>query len=65
MSGELEAWAGEQTCPACGHEGLKIKRRLVAKDLGTFSLSGQQMKFSAREVPVLICPGCGVEAEGH
>lgn len=58
--------AGEVACPACGHEGMKVKWKLVAKPVGTFSLAGRQMKFSACEAPVLYCPNgeCGVEATG-
>ena len=60
----LEDWAAGQTCPECEHKGLRIEWRLEAKPVGSFSLSGAQMKFSAAKVPWLVCPGCGVESKG-
>ena len=65
MTEEIEDWAAEQTCPGCGHEGLRIEWRLAARPVGSYSLSGAQMKVSATRKPVLICDGCGAEAEGH
>lgn len=61
----LIEWAGAQTCPGCGHSGLRIEMRLLARPLGTFSLAGAQDKVSASEVPFLICDGCGASAQGH
>lgn len=34
---------------------------LVAKPVGSFSLAGNQLKFSAREVWVYRCLGCKAE----
>jgi len=51
-------------CPACGQMALRIERRLRAMPIGTFSLSGEQMKVSAIEVPWLVCGSCGAAAEG-
>lgn len=48
-------------CPACGSVGsIKLGTTLVARPLGSWSLSGQQLKVSARETPALVCttPGC-------
>lgn len=43
-------------CPKCGEFGtLQITTKVAASSIGTFSLSGNQMKFSAREVPLLYC----------
>lgn len=61
----VQAWAEQQTCPACGHEGMRIEWRLKARPLGSFSLAGSQMKVSATETPYLICDGCDIEAEGE
>lgn len=49
-------------CPACGQLTLDIEMRLLAKPLGTYSLSGRQMKFSAYEWPYLFCRSCGISA---
>lgn len=55
----------EQTpCPACGQQALRIEWRLTARPVGDYSLAGAQMKFSAREVPWVVCDGCGVAAQG-
>lgn len=51
-------------CPRCGVKALRIEMRLTAKKIGSFSLSGAQMKVVAVEVPWLVCGICGVEAEG-
>lgn len=52
------------TCPGCQASTLTVEYRLRAQPLGTFSLAGQQLKFSALEWPWVVCPGCGAEAEG-
>lgn len=53
-------------CKHCGPEfALRIEWRLVAKPLGTFSLAGQQMKFSAANTPFVICDNCGRESQGN
>lgn len=43
-------------CPKCTYPGgLSLHLELVATPIGTFSLAGAVMKFSANEVPVLSC----------
>lgn len=56
-------------CKYCGPDHpLRIEMRevLEAKPIGTFSLAGAQMKFSAirREWPYAICDNCGRESKG-
>lgn len=48
----------ETPCPSCGHIGLEIGWRLVAKPIGTFSLAGQQTKVSATRRLRWRCPEC-------
>jgi hypothetical protein len=50
-------------CPACGGDRLRLERRLRAKEVGTFSVAGSQLKFPAVEVLWLVCGECGVESE--
>lgn len=42
-------------CPKCGELTLVLDLRLKAKEIGEFSLAGQQMKFSVQELPHLSC----------
>lgn len=51
-------------CPNCGVPALHIEARLKAKPIGSFSLSGAQMKVSAHETVFLVCRGCGARVEG-
>jgi len=56
-------------CKYCGPEqALRIEMReeFEAKPLGSFSLAGAQIKFSAtkREWPYAVCDGCGRESRG-
>lgn len=56
-------------CSKCGVVGrlrLEIRRFLVAKPFGTFSLAGQQLKVVATERPWpwMVCDGCGRESRG-
>jgi hypothetical protein len=49
-------------CPDCATVGsLRLGTRLRARPVGTWSLSGEQLKTSAVQVPVLECgvDGCG------
>lgn len=56
----------ETPCPECGVTGsLDLSIRLVAHQVGDFSLAGVQMKFSARDTPVLGCGKCGFELYGE
>lgn len=48
------------SCPECGAEKLRIKMRLRAAPVGSFSLAGAQVKFSASGWPYLVCGGCGI-----
>jgi len=46
-------------CPECENVGtLYIGTVLQAKPIGSFSLAGQQMKFSANEIPAIRCTAC-------
>ena len=51
-------------CPRCTEPALYIHEKLKASPLGSFSLSGGQMKFSARGAFYLTCGNCGAETEG-
>lgn len=56
-----EGWLLASTaCPAC-HERyvVQVREVLAAKPLGTFSLAGSQMKFSAVRTWVYRCTACG------
>ena len=46
-------------CPQCQAKMFTLQNRLVARPLGTWSLSGAQMKVSAYEWPHLVCGNCG------
>lgn len=55
-------------CPRCGAApgALTLTRSMVAKPLGTYSLSGNQMKVSARDgSPVLDCSFCDLHVVGE
>lgn len=51
-------------CKICGSTDLEIQFRLEALPIGRYSLSGVQMKFSAREHPYMVCNGCKKESRG-
>lgn len=54
-------------CKHCGGVlRVEWRERLEAKPLGTFSLAGQTLKFSAvkREWPYVICDACELECAG-
>lgn len=57
------------SCVYCGSDdtwaGWKLELR--AKELGTFSLAGVQMKMSVKQVkhPWALCKGCGHESRGR
>jgi hypothetical protein len=50
----------EIPCPNCGECNLFLGSGLLARSIGSFSLSGAQMKVSAHTVPALRCstPEC-------
>jgi hypothetical protein len=55
----LNEWRRHDTarCPEDG-TAVELRRRLVAKPLGTFSLAGHQLKFSAAETWDARCTSC-------
>lgn len=67
----VEEQLAEVPCPRCGHRTLTLEerdeRRLFARRLGTWSLSGTQPKVSAVDAtvrwPYAVCttPDCGFE----
>lgn len=53
-------------CLNCNKVGsLSIEIKLVTKPLGTFSLSGAQMKTTGRMLPVIMCSECGFVLVGE
>lgn len=53
-------------CPNCGAENtVTIRPGLSAKQIGTFSLAGAQMKFSANEVAIAECSSCDLKVFGR
>lgn len=53
-------------CPKCGTENtVEVRRGLQARPIGSFSLAGNQMKFSAREVAIATCTACDLHLVGH
>lgn len=57
-----ERAADRLECPLCGETGFDVTWKLSTKGVGTYSLSGHQLKFSATELPVIRCRHCGIEA---
>lgn len=56
----------DSACPQCEQTGtLSISDVLEARPLGTFSLSGANMKVSARNRPVLTCSQCAYRVAGE
>ena len=55
-------------CKHCG-EPLRIEWReeIIAKPIGTWSLAGQQIKFSGQKVkwPWAVCDNCKMESRGE
>lgn len=52
-------------CPKCGAIGyLHIEAKMVAKPLGTWSLSGNQVKTVAGMKPFLKCHNCDLDIQG-
>lgn len=53
-------------CPQCDFiGGLHIEQKLVAKALGTWSLSGSQLKTPAQMHPFLECTNCDLSLQGN
>lgn len=54
----------EGACPMCGRrEVVEVWQTLRAKPLGSHSLSGSQVKFSARSIWRYECYACGASGE--
>lgn len=55
-------------CKRCGKRTLHIELRpnVTAKDIGSFSIAGQQVKFCANvdPWPWAVCGNCGAESKG-
>lgn len=51
-------------CLYCGSADTWVEWRLLARPLGSYSLSGNQMKFSAAAWPYAVCGGCGHVSKG-
>lgn len=53
-------------CPKCGgQDTVQVEQGLQARPIGSFSLAGAQMKFSAREVAIATCTTCDLHLVGH
>jgi hypothetical protein len=56
-------------CPNCdagpGTLSIEPGSGLQVMPIGSFSLAGAQMKFSARATPVLCCSACGLRRDGR
>lgn len=65
--GNLTAWLLASTpCPKCKvRYVVEVRPVLAAKPLGTFSLSGAQMKVSARDTWEYRCTNCGATGEAE
>lgn len=42
-------------CPRCGESRLRVTTKLESRPIGTWSLSGNQLKTSAVEWPYVVC----------
>lgn len=52
-------------CPQCQEVGdLNIIIELVAKPVGSWSLAGTQIKYSAQRLPILRCDHCTFKLVG-
>jgi hypothetical protein len=51
-------------CPRCEATPLRIRWELAVKPIGSFSLAGQQMKWSAANRAVVWCTNCSFEVHG-
>lgn len=54
----------DNPCPWCGIRALHIGEELQAKPVGSYSLSGAQIKVSAQVVPILECGNCDLSVDG-
>ena len=52
-------------CPkCCTPDSLQLTDQLIAQPIGSFSLAGAQLKFSAQSRPVLTCTACELRLVG-
>lgn len=55
-----ERWRASTACPVCKtRDVVDVWQVLEAKPIGSFSLAGAQMKFSARSSWRYECTNCG------
>lgn len=61
LTGRVELRLTDVPCPRCQNTTLVVEDRLEARPLGTWSLSGAQLKTSAVAWPYAVChtEGCG------
>lgn len=53
-------------CPKCGEVGyLHITNRFISKPIGSWSLSGVQVKTTGTMAPVLKCHNCDLDLVGQ
>ena len=52
-------------CRYCGSAETWIEWLMEARPVGSFSLAGAQMKFSANHWPHAVCDGCGHISRGE
>ena len=56
----------DATCRHCDTHGMiYVELRLEARPVGSFSLSGAQVKVSASGHPYAVCAACGHESRGE
>jgi len=67
FSPELLEAARVTPCPLCGERSLTLSYQLYARPIGSFSLSGNQMKFSAVQYLIVTCSAdsCDFRARGE
>ncbi len=53
-----------QPCPSCG-AALTLSWTLRAREVGSFSLAGAQLKFSATQAAIVVCEACGWRVAGQ
>lgn len=51
----IEEQVAVTPCPTCGCSQLRFTTKLVLRPLGSWSLSGNQLKTSAVKWPYVIC----------
>lgn len=62
----LEDREAQLWCRVCGPEHrLRVEMRLESAPIGSFSLSGVQMKVTAKKWPYAVCDNCGRASRGQ